>query len=90
MGLTPRQQHMVAMTTYLQDRMRAPDVSGEVIIRRNEVGEFGRSAGMDEEEAWQMFTKLQGLAWSGQFVPESRSEERGYTAARLMWVHPGL
>jgi hypothetical protein len=81
---------MVDMATYLQDRMHSPDVSGEVIIRRNEVGEFGCSAGMDEEEAWQLFRELQGLAWRGQFVPESRSEGRGYTAARLMWVHPGL
>jgi hypothetical protein len=78
------------MMEYLEDRMRSPDVSGEVIIRRSEIEEFGHSIGMDAVEAWQMFVELRELAWSGQFMLESSSEERGYTAARLTWARPGF
>ena len=81
-------QNIRYMVEYLENRMRSPDVSGEVIIRRNEIGEFAQSVGMGEAEAWQMFIDLQGHAWRGQFMPESRSGERGYTAARLMWARP--
>jgi hypothetical protein len=75
------------MMEYLEDKMRSPDVSGEVIICRNEIEVFGRSVGMDEAEAWQKLIELKGYAWEGHFMPESRSEERGYTAARLISVH---
>jgi hypothetical protein len=83
-------QNIRYMMEYLEDRMRSPDVSGEVIIRRNEIEEFGRSVGMDEAGAWKMFGELQGHAWRGQFMPESRSEERGHTAARLTWARPAF
>jgi hypothetical protein len=78
------------MMEYMEDRMRSPDVPGEVIIRRSEIGAFGQSVGMGEAEAWRMFVELRELAWSGQFMPESHSEERGYTAARVTWARPGF
>jgi hypothetical protein len=83
-------QHIRPMMEFLRGKMRSRDEhSGEVIVRRNEVDEFARSRGMDEEAAWWMFKRLKGHRWEGQYMPESRSEERGYTAARLTWVEPG-
>jgi hypothetical protein len=83
-------QHVRQMMEFLRVKMRSvPDTASEVIVRRHEVDAYARSVGMDEEEAWQIFTGLKGFAWEGQYMAESRSEERGYTAARLMWVRPG-
>ena len=76
---------------FLRDRMRSPDIGGEVIVRRYEIEEIASMVGMDEEEAWRGFVRLQGTAWQGQLMEESRSEGEasGYTAARLAWVEPG-
>jgi hypothetical protein len=70
--------------------MRSPDGAGEVIVRRDEVEEFARSVGMDEDEAWQLFRALKPSAWQGQYIEESYSEEGGHTSARLSWVDLGL
>ena len=70
--------------------MRPPDDAGEVIVRRDELEEFARSVGMDEDEAWQMFRALKPSSWQGQYIEESRSEEGEYTSARLSWVDLGL
>jgi hypothetical protein len=83
----PRMQYMRLMTEFLQEKLRFADVAGEVIVRRHELEELARSVGMDEEEAWRMFRRLKGYAWEGQYMGESHSEERGYTAARLTQVH---
>ena len=82
-----RMQYMRLMTEFLREKMRSPDVAGGVIVRRHELEEFARMVGMDEEEAWRMFRRLKGYAWEGQYMGESHSEERGYTAARLTQVH---
>jgi hypothetical protein len=82
-----RMQYMRLMTEFLREKIRSPDVTGEVIVRRHELEELARSVGMDEEEAWRMFRRLKGYAWEGQYMGESHSEERGYNAARLTQVH---
>jgi hypothetical protein len=86
----PERQHVRQMIGFLQDRMRSPDDTGEVIVRRQEVEEFARSAGMDEAEAWEIFRALKPSAWQGQYMDESRSEEGEYTSARISWVDLGL
>lgn len=88
MASDPRREHVRELRKFLQVKWRSPDVGGEVIVRRNEVEEFARRVGMDEEEAWLMFRALKEHAWEGQYMPESHSEERRYTAARLTWVEP--
>jgi len=75
------------MTEFLREKIRSPDVTGEVIVRRHQLEELARMVGMDEEEAWRMFRRLKGYAWEGQYMGESHSEEGGYTAARLTQVH---
>jgi hypothetical protein len=85
----PERLHVRQMMGFLQDRMRPPDDAGEVIVRRDELEEFARSVGMDEDEAWQMFRALKPSLWQGQYIEESRSEEGEYTAARLSWVDLG-
>ena len=82
-----RMQYMRLMTEFLREKMRSPDVAGEGIVRRHELEELARMVGMDEEEAWRMFRRLKGYTWEGQYMGESHSEERGYTAARLTQVH---
>ena len=81
-----RMQYMRLMTEFLREKMRSPDVGGEVIVRRHELEELARMVKMDEEEAWRMFTRLKGYAWEGQYMSESHSEERGYTATLLTQV----
>jgi Trm5-related predicted tRNA methylase len=83
----PRMQYMRLMTEFLREKLRFADVAGEVIVRRHQLEELARMVGMDEEEAWRMFRRLKGYAWEGQYMGESHSEERGYTAARLTQVH---
>jgi hypothetical protein len=82
-------QYMGQLREFLQEKMRSSDVGGEIIIRRHEVEEVALRVGFDEEEAWGIFTRLKGHAWQGQYMPQSRSEERGYSAARLTWVDHG-
>jgi hypothetical protein len=89
MASDARKQHIRQMMGFLQDKMRSPDAAGEVIVSRHEVEEFAPSIGMDEEAAWRMFRVLKGHAWDGQYMEESRSEEREYTAARLTRVYTG-
>ena len=84
-----RQQHLRQLREFLREKMRsAPDVGGEIIVRRHEVEEVALSVGFDEEP-WSIFTRLKGHAWQGHYMAESRSEERGYTAVRLTWVDHG-
>jgi hypothetical protein len=82
-----RMQYMRLMTEFLREKIRSPDVAGEVIVRRYQLEELARMVGMDEAEAWRMFRRLKGYAWEGQYMAESHSEERGFTAARLTRVH---
>jgi hypothetical protein len=82
-----RRQLFQQLVEYLRERMRSPDQADEVIVRRHELEEFARSIGMDEEEAWRRFGALKGHSWQGKWMEESRSEERGYTAARLWRVN---
>jgi hypothetical protein len=89
MASDARKQHIRQMMGFLRDKMRSPDAAGEVIVSRHEVEEFAPSIGMDEEAAWRMFRVLKGHAWDGQYMEESRSEEREYTAARLTRVYTG-
>jgi hypothetical protein len=90
MASDARKQYMRQLREFLREKMRsAPDVGGEIIVRRDELEEVALSVGFDEEEAWGIFTRLKGHAWQGQYMAESRSEERGYTAARLTWVDHG-
>jgi hypothetical protein len=87
-----KQQYLRQLREFLWEKMRpggSPDASGDIIVRRHEVEEVARSVGFDEEEAWGIFTRLKGHAWQGHYMAESRSEERGYTAARLTWVDHG-
>lgn len=86
-----RKQFMRQLMGFLRTKMSSPDASGDVIVHRNEVGELAQSFGMDEEEAWLIFTRLKGrnIAWEGEYLPGSRSDERGFTAVRLTWVDPG-
>jgi hypothetical protein len=81
-------QYLREMMDFLRDKMRSPDIGGEVIVRRYEIDEIADNVGMDRQEAWRGFVKLKGAAWQGRLLEESRSEERGYTAARLTWVSP--
>jgi hypothetical protein len=82
-----RRQFFQQLRVFLQKKMQSPDVrGGEIIVRAHEIGAMGRGIGMDEDEAWRTFKALKGTAWEGRYMPESRSEERGYTAARVAWV----
>ena len=89
MASEARKQDIRQMMGFLRDKMHSPDAAGEVIVSRHEVEEVARSVGIDEEAAWRMFRVLKGHAWEGQYMEESRSEEREYTAARLMRVYTG-
>jgi hypothetical protein len=92
MASDTRQQYLRQLREFLLEKMRSgssPATSGDIIVRRHEVAEVARSVGFDEEEAWGIFTRLKGHAWQGHYMAESRSEERGYTAARLTWVDHG-
>jgi hypothetical protein len=89
MASEARKQDIRQMMGFLRDKMHSPDAAGEVIVSRHEVEEVARSVGIDEEAAWRMFRVLKGHAWDGQYMEESRSEEREYTAARLMRVYTG-
>jgi hypothetical protein len=84
-----RKQQIRQLMKFLQAKMSSPDEhSGEVIVRIHDVEAFARSQGMDEAAAWRMFKRLKGHTWDGHYIPGSRSEERGHTAARLVWVEP--
>jgi hypothetical protein len=85
-----RKQFMRQLMEFLRNKMRSPDVSGDVVVHRNEVEELAESVGMDAEEGWQTFKGLKGRnrAWEGQYMPVW-SDERGYLGARLTWVDPG-
>ena len=90
MASDTKQQYLRQLREFLWEKMRpAPNASAEIIVRRYEVVEAARSVGFDEEEAWVIFTRLKGHAWQGHYMAESRSKERGYTAARVTWVDHG-
>jgi hypothetical protein len=58
------------------------------IVRRHELGEIALTVGLDGRRAWHLFEASEGHLWRGHYMPESRSEEGGYTAARLVGVRP--
>lgn len=87
MASDTKQQYLRQLREFLGEKIHpAPNAKPDIIVSRHEVEEVARSVGFDEEEAWRIFTRLKGHAWQGQYMAESRSEERGYTAARLTWV----
>jgi hypothetical protein len=80
-------EYIRRMRQFLIEKVETPDVSGEVIVRRQELEGIAVAAGVDKQWAWEMFKWSKGLFWEGSYMPESRSEERGYTAAWL-WRGP--
>jgi hypothetical protein len=75
------------MRQFLIEKLETPDESGDVIVRRQELEGIAVAVGVDKQWAWEAFKRLKGLAWYGSYIPESRSEERGYTKARI-WRGP--
>ena len=76
------------MRQFLQEKWRAQDVSGNVVVHRHELDGIAVSVDLDRQRAWELFKASKGSFWLGEYLPESRSEERGYTAVRLSRVLP--
>jgi hypothetical protein len=80
-------EYLRRMRQFLKEKLETPDESGDVIVRRQELEGIAVAVGVDKQWAWYAFKRLKGPAWQGSYIPESRSEERGYSAARL-WRGP--
>ena len=83
-------EYMNRMRQFLQEKLESPDVAGGspsfAIVRRHELEEIAVTVGLDRRRAWHLFEASEGHVWRGHYLPESRSEESGYTAARLVGV----
>ena len=75
------------MRQFLQEKLKSEE-PGDAVVRRHELEEIAVTVGLDGKRAWHLFEAAEGHVWRGQYIPESRSEERGYTAARLTRVSP--
>ena len=73
------------MRQFLQEKLES-EGSGDAVVRRHELEEIALTFGLDGRRAWHLFEASEGHVWRGHYMPESRSEEGGYTAARLEWV----
>ena len=82
-------EYIRQMQQFLREKWESPDVSGAVIVRRHELEGIAVAIGLDKQRAWELFKASQGIVWEGQYMEESRSDERGYTAVRLARVEPG-
>ena len=80
-------EYLSRMRQFLQEKLES-DGPGDAVVRRHELEEIALTFGLDGRRAWHLFEASEGHVWRGQYIPESRSEERGYTAARLTRVSP--
>jgi hypothetical protein len=87
-------EYLSRMRQFLQEKLESPEAEPAggsqsfAIVRRHELEEIADDVGLDRLRAWHLFEVSEGYVWRGHYVPESRSEEGGYTAARLVGVHP--
>jgi hypothetical protein len=78
-------EYLSRMRQFLQEKLES-EGPGEAIVRRHELEGIAVTVGLDRQRAWHLFEAFEGHVWRGHYIPESRSEERGYTAARLVGV----
>jgi hypothetical protein len=89
-------EYLSRMRQFLQEKLESPEAEPAppggspsfAIVRRHELDEIAVAVGLDGQRAWHLFEASEGHVWRGHYIPESRSEERGYTAAWLWRVHP--
>ncbi len=81
-------EYLSRMRQFLQEKLDSRDVAGgsPAVVRRHELEEIAVTVGLDRRRAWHLFGASEGHVWRGHYIPESRSEELGYTAARLVGV----
>jgi hypothetical protein len=83
-------EYLSRMRQFLQEKSDSRDVAGGspsfAMVRRHELEEIAVTVGLDRQRAWHLFQASEGHVWRGHYIPESRSEELGYTAARLVGV----
>jgi hypothetical protein len=79
-------EYLSRMRQFLQEKLESQEGAGDAVVRRHELEEIAVAVGLDGQRAWHLFEASEGHVWRGHYVPESRSEERGYTAARLVGV----
>jgi hypothetical protein len=78
-------EYLSRMREFLQEKLES-EGPGDAVVRRHELEEIAVTLGLDRKRAWHLFEASEGHVWRGHYIPESRSEERGYTAARLVGV----
>jgi hypothetical protein len=74
-------EYLSRMRQFLQEKLDSP-----AVVRRHELEEIAVTVGLDRQRVWHLFQASEGHVWRGHYIPESRSEELGYTAARLVGV----
>jgi hypothetical protein len=79
-------EYLSRMQRFLLERWKSRGVGGDV--RRHELEAIADEVGLGRQRSWDLFRASEGVVWQGQYMPESHSEERGYTALRLWRVHP--
>jgi hypothetical protein len=80
--------YLVRMQRFLRERWEAAD-QGSAVVRRHELAPLSEEAGLEEPVGWNLFALSESYVWRGSYVPESRSEVHGFTAAKLEWVVAG-
>jgi hypothetical protein len=78
-------EYLNRMRQFLQEKLES-EGPGDAVVRRHELEEIAVAVGLDGQRAWHLFEASEGHVWRGHYIPESRSEARGYTAVRLEWV----
>ena len=85
-------EYLSRMRQFLQEKLESPEAElaggspSFAIVRRHELEEIAVTVGLDRRRAWHLFEASEGHVWRGHYLPESRSEESGFTAARLVGV----
>ncbi len=83
-------EYLSRMRQFLQEKLESPEAElaggSTALVRRHELEGIAVTVGLDRQRAWHLFQASEGHVWRGHYIPESRSEERGYTAARLVGV----
>lgn len=83
-------EYLSRMRQFLQEKLESPEAElaggSTAVVRRHELEGIAVTVGLDRQRAWHLFQASEGYVWRGHYIPESRSEERGYTAARLVGV----